>query len=123
VPTILVVDDDPSVRKSLTRVMAAAGYAVEAFASARELLTRESLGAPCCLILDVRMPGLTGLDLQKMLAGDGRRMPIVFITGHGDVSMGVKAMNAGASAFLTKPFDIETLLGAVGRAVAKSVSD
>jgi FixJ family two-component response regulator len=122
-PVIFIVDDDPSVRKSLTRVMTAAGYAVEVYASARDFLTREPFVGPCCLVLDVRMPGLTGLDLQEALAGKGHRMPIVFITGHGDISMSVKAMKGGASDFLTKPFDVEKLLEAVERAVTKDVKD
>ena len=122
-PVIFVVDDDPSVRKSLTRVMTSAGYAVEVFASARDFLAREPLGGPCCVVLDVRMPGLTGLDLQETLASAGHRVPIVFITGHGDISMSVKAMKAGAVDFLTKPFDVENLLEAVERAVAKDVDD
>ena len=118
---IFIVDDDASVRKSLTRVMTSAGYAVETFASARDFLTREPCVGPCCLILDVRMPGLTGLDLQEALAGKGHRMPIVFITGHGDISMSVKAMKAGAADFLTKPFDVENLLEAVQRALTMDV--
>jgi len=117
------VDDDPSVRKSLTRVMTSAGYAVEAFASARDFLAREPFVGPCCVVLDVRMPGLTGLDLQETLASAGHRMPIVFITGHGDISMSVKAMKGGAVDFLTKPFDVENLLEAVQRAVVKDVED
>jgi FixJ family two-component response regulator len=120
-PVIFVVDDDPSVRKSLTRVMTSAGYAVEAFASAREFLTREPFTGPGCLVLDVRMPGLSGLDLQEALAGQSHRIPIVFITGHGDISMSVKAMKGGAADFLTKPFDVEQLLGAVDRAVTKDL--
>ena len=122
-PLIFIVDDDPSVRKSLTRVMTVAGYAVEAFASAREFLARERHAGPGCVILDVRMPGLTGLDLQETLAGAAHRMPILFITGHGDISMSVKAMKAGAVDFLTKPFDVASLLQAVHRAVAKDVTD
>jgi FixJ family two-component response regulator len=118
---IFIVDDDPSVRKSLTRVMTSAGYAVEAFASARDFLTRTPFVGPCCLVLDVRMPGLTGLDLQEALAGKGHRMPIVFITGHGDISMSVKAMKGGAADFLTKPFDVENLLDAVDRALTKDI--
>jgi len=118
---VFIVDDDPSVRKSLTRVMVSAGYAVEAFASAREFLERERLAGPGCLILDVRMPGLSGLDLQEALAGKGHRIPIVFITGHGDISMSVKAMKSGAADFLTKPYDVEQLLAAVDRAVTKDV--
>jgi FixJ family two-component response regulator len=120
---VFIVDDDASVRKSLTRVMTAAGYAVEVFASARDFLTREPFVGPCCLVLDVRMPGLTGLDLQEALAGKGHRVPIVFITGHGDISMSVKAMKGGAADFLTKPFDVEKLLEAVERAVTKDVKD
>lgn len=120
---VFVVDDDPSVRKSLTRVLTSAGYAVEAFASAREFLTRAPFVGPACLVLDVRMPGLTGLELQQTLASHSHRMPIIFITGHGDVSMSVKAMKDGASDFLTKPFDISKLLAAVERAVAKDVVD
>ncbi|HEV8142671.1 MAG TPA: response regulator transcription factor [Methylomirabilota bacterium] len=122
-PVIFVVDDDPSVRRSLTRVMTSAGYAVEAFASARDFLAREPFVGPCCVVLDVRMPGLTGLDLQEALAGAGHRMPIVFITGHGDISMSVKAMKGGAVDFLTKPFDVENLLDAIQRAVTKDVKD
>jgi FixJ family two-component response regulator len=122
-PVVFVVDDDASVRKSLTRVMTSAGYTVESFASARDFLAREPFAGPCCLVLDVRMPGLTGLELQETLAGHGHQMPIVFITGHGDISMSVKAMKAGAADFLTKPFDVENLLEAVERAVTKDVKD
>ena len=122
-PAIFIVDDDSSVRKSLTRAVTSAGYAVEAFASAREFLAREPFVGPSCVVLDVRMPGLTGLDLQEALAGAGHRTPIVFITGHGDISMSVKAMKAGAVDFLTKPFDVERLLEAIERAVAKDVKD
>jgi FixJ family two-component response regulator len=118
---VLVVDDDPSVRKSLTRLLASAGYAVEAFASAREFLARERHAGPCCLVLDVRMPGLSGLDLQEALAAAGRRMSIVFVTGHADVPMSVKAMKGGAVDLLTKPVDAKDLLKAIQRAVAKDV--
>jgi FixJ family two-component response regulator len=120
---VFVVDDDPSVRKSLTRVLTSTGYAVETFASAREFLAREPFVGPCCLVLDVRMPGLTGLELQEALAGAGHRMPIVFITGHGDISMSVKAMKDGAVDFLTKPFDVESLIEAVQRALKKDIKD
>ena len=122
-PTVFVVDDDPSVRKSLTRLIKSAGHAVEAFASAREFLARERYAGPCCLVLDVRMPGLTGLDLQETLAGAGRRMPIVFVTGHGNISMSVKAMRGGAVDFLTKPVDDKNLLAAIERCVARDVRD
>lgn len=120
-PMVFIVDDDASVRTSLTRVMASAGYAVEAFESARDFLARDAYVGPCCLVLDVRMPGLTGLEVQEALAGLEHRMAIVFITGHGDISMSVKAMKGGAVDFLTKPFDAETLLDAVGRALTKDV--
>jgi FixJ family two-component response regulator len=123
VPTIFVVDDDASVRKSLTRLLMSAGYAVEAFASAREFLASERLPGPGCLILDVRMPDLTGLDLQHALAGAPHRIPIVFITGHGDIAMSVRAMKDGAVDFLPKPFDDKDLLDAIHRAVAKDVRD
>jgi FixJ family two-component response regulator len=120
---VFVVDDDPSVRKSLTRVVRSAGYTVEAFASARDFMARGPCEGPCCVVLDVRMPGLTGLDLQEALVGAGRAMPVVFITGHGNISMSVKAMKAGAVDFLTKPFDVASLLAAIERAVAKAVRD
>ena len=122
-PMVFVVDDDPSVRKSLTRLIRSAGHAVEAFASAREFLARERYPGPCCLVLDVRMPGLTGLDLQEALAGAGRRMSIVFVTGHGNISMSVKAMKGGAVDFLTKPVDDKDLLAAIERCVARDVQD
>ena len=124
-PTIFIVDDDPSVRKSLARVVTSAGYRVEAFASARDFVARApSPGpGPSCVVLDVRMPGLTGLDLQAALTRAERPMPIVFITGHSDISMSVNAMKAGAVDFLTKPFDVEHLLDAIRRAIAKDVKD
>ena len=120
-PIVFVVDDDPSVRKSLTRLIASAGYTVQAFASAREFLARVEPRGACCLVLDVRMPGLTGLDLQEALAHALHRTPIIFITGHGDVPMSVRAMKGGAVDFLTKPFDVESLLEAIQRAVAQDV--
>jgi FixJ family two-component response regulator len=122
-PAVFVVDDDPSVRKSLTRLLAAAGYAVEAFASARAFLARERPAGPCCLVLDVRMPGLTGLELQEALAAAGRRMSIVFVTGHVDVPMSVKAMKGGAVDLLTKPFDAKDLLSAIERCLARDVQE
>jgi FixJ family two-component response regulator len=122
-PVVFVVDDDPSVRKSLERLLASAGCRVEAFASAREFLARERHPGPCCLVLDVRMPGLTGLELQEALAAAGRRMPIVFVTGHVDAPMRVKAMKGGAVDLLTKPVDGKDLLAAIERALAKDVQD
>ena len=115
-----IVDDDPSVRKGLARLVTAAGYRVEVFASAREFLARPQQEDPSCLLLDVRMPGLTGPELQEALAIAGRRMSIVFVSGHGDVAGSVKAMKGGAIDFLTKPVDARELLGAIERAVAKA---
>jgi FixJ family two-component response regulator len=122
-PVVYIVDDDASVRKSLTRLVAAAGYRVDAFPSALEYLARTPSAGPSCLVLDVRMPGLTGLDLQRALAGAEHRTPIVFITGHGDVAMSVTAMKAGAVDFLTKPFAGKDLLDAIQRALAKDTRD
>jgi FixJ family two-component response regulator len=118
-PRIFVVDDDASVRKSLTRLLSSAGYAVETFASSLEFLNRAPHSGPCCLVLDVRMPGGSGLDLQTTLAAEGRPMSIVFVTGHVDVPMSVGAMKAGAVDLLTKPVDEQDLLAAIARAVAK----
>jgi len=115
-----IVDDDQSVRKGLARLVKAAGYRVEVFASAREFLARPQQEGPCCLLLDLRMPGLTGLELQEALATAGRQMSIVFISGHGDVVGSVRAMKGGAIDFLTKPVDARELLGAIERAVAKA---
>jgi FixJ family two-component response regulator len=122
-PVVFIVDDDVSVRKSLTRLLAAAGYATVAFASAREFLAQEPPEGPRCLVLDVRMPGTSGLDLQEALAGTRHRMSIVFITGYGDVAASVKAMKEGAVDFLTKPFEPKDLLAAVERALAKDMRD
>jgi FixJ family two-component response regulator len=119
-PLVFIVDDDPSVRKSLARLIRAARFDVEAFASAREFLTRPPYDGPCCLVLDVRMPGLTGLELQETLATAGQRLCIVFITGYGDVRASVKAMKGGAIDFLIKPVNDQDLLDAIERAVAMS---
>jgi FixJ family two-component response regulator len=122
-PLVFVVDDDRSVRKSLTRLLGSVGYAVEAFASAREFLDRAAPERPCCLVLDVRMPDATGIDLQAALAAEGRRVPIVFVTGHVDVPMSVTAMKGGAIDLLTKPVDERDLLDAIQRAVARDARD
>jgi FixJ family two-component response regulator len=122
-PLVSVVDDDPSVRRSVTRLLESSGYAVEAFTSAREFLARAPHPGPCCLVLDVKMPGLTGLELQETLTAGGRRTPIVFVTGHIDVRKGIRAMKAGAVDLLTKPVDPKELLAAVQRSVAKSTQD
>ena len=122
-PLVFIVDDNLSVRKSLSRLLALAGYTIEAFESAREFLAREPSEGPCCLVLDVRMPGLTGIEMQEALAAAGRRMSIVFVTGHVDVPTSVKAMKGGAVDLLTKPVDRQELLAAIVRAVAKDAED
>jgi FixJ family two-component response regulator len=119
-PSVFVVDDDPSVRKSMARLIATAGYKVETFASAGAFLARPEPGAPSCLVLDVRMPGLTGLALQETLASAGHQLSIVFITGYGDVPTTVKAMKGGAVDVLTKPVNDRALLGAIERAVTRA---
>ena len=116
---VFVVDDDASVRKSLARLIAVAGWKVETLASADEFLERAPHDRPACLVLDVRLPGLNGLELQERLARDDGDIPIVFITGHGDIPMGVRAMKAGAVDFLPKPFEDEALLEAIGRAIER----
>jgi RNA polymerase sigma factor (sigma-70 family) len=121
--TVYVVDDDASVRKSLSRLISEAGYRVQAYTSPREFLARAPEAGPSCLVLDVRMPGATGLELQQTLASAAHEIPIIFITGHGDISMSVKAMKAGAVDFLTKPFAAKELLDAIERAVAKDTRD
>jgi FixJ family two-component response regulator len=121
--SVFIVDDDPSVRKSLTRLIEGAGYTVKAFGSAREFLEAAPAPGPCCLVLDIRMPGTTGLDLQQMLAQTLHRIPVVFVTGHGDVPTTVRAMKAGAIDFLTKPFAAKDLLDAIRRALDKDARD
>ena len=118
--TVFVVDDEPAVRKSVTRMATSAGYAVEAFASAGDFLRRGPFVRPCCVVLDLRTFGLTGLDLHETLAR--HRMPIV-ITGYRDTSMSVTAMKRGAVDFLTKPSDGESLLEAIELAVTKDARD
>ena len=122
-PLVFVVDDDASVRKSLVRLIKAAGYEAEAFGSVGDFLARRPYGGPCCLVLDVRMPGRTGLDLQEALRAAGQRLSIVFITGYRDVPVSVKAMKGGAVDFLTKPVDEGTLLAAIEQAVARTLAD
>ena len=120
---VFVVDDDASVRKSLARLVRTAGYEAAAFASVRDFLAHPPYDGPCCLVLDVRMPGGTGLDLQEALRATGDRLAIVFITGHRDVRAGVKAMKGGAVDFLTKPLDERSLLTAIRQAVARTLED
>jgi len=114
---VYVVDDDHSSRKSLEFLIKASGFKVQAFASAKELLDFPRPEVPACLVLDVRMPGLTGLELQRKLTHIGVRLPIIFMTGHGDIPMSVEAMKAGAVEFLTKPFREEDMLRAIVQAI------
>ena len=116
---VFVIDDDPSVRKSLSRLLRSVGHSVETFSSAEEFLGREHADGSGCIILDVQMPGLSGMDLQVELGKAETSMPIVFITGHGDIPMSVEAMRKGAVHFLTKPFDDKDLLAAVREAIEK----
>lgn len=113
-----VVDDDESLRAALRRLLTAAGYSVAAYASAGEFLLRPPADAPGCLLLDLRMPGPSGLDLQQALDQHGIRLPVIFLTGHGDLATGIRAMKAGAVDFLSKPVEREPLLAAVERALA-----
>jgi len=113
---VFVVDDDPAVREALCGLIRSVGLRAEAFASAQDFLNSPRPDAAACLVLDVRMPGLSGLDLQRELAG---RIPIIFITGHGDIPMSVRAMKAGAAEFLPKPFRDQDLLDAIGQALER----
>jgi FixJ family two-component response regulator len=119
-PIVFVVDDDISVRESLELLMRCEGWQAETFSTAQEFLSRPRALVPSCLVLDVSLPGLNGLDLQKHIAGERPDMPIIFITGYGDVPTTVQAMKAGAVEFLTKPFSDEALLAAVRQALERS---
>jgi FixJ family two-component response regulator len=118
--TVLIVDDDVQVRESLKDLIRSVGLRVELFASAQEFLRGQHPDAPTCLVLDVRMPGLSGLDLQKQASEAGLEIPIIFITGHGDIPMTVRAMKAGAIEFLSKPFRDQDLLDAIQQALERS---
>jgi FixJ family two-component response regulator len=119
-PIVFVVDDDITVRESLKALIEASGWQAETFASAKEFLARPRPQMPSCLVLDVFLPDFSGLDLQKRVAGDRPDMPVIFITGCGDVSMSVQAMKAGAIEFLTKPFRNDVLMDAVRQALERS---
>ncbi|MBW9055340.1 response regulator transcription factor [Rhizobium mesosinicum] len=119
-PTVVVIDDDISVRESLELLIVSAGWQPLLFESAQSYLATPLLSAPCCLVLDVNMPGLNGLDLQTMINVGGNRMPIIFVSGFGDVPMTVKALKGGALDFLTKPIDTMALLEAIRAALARS---
>ena len=122
-PTIFLIDDDPSVRRALVRLIKSAGYQVQTFVSAREFLDRMPEAKPACLVLDVRLPGLSGIDLQQELQRTNLILPIIFITGHGDIPMTVKAMKAGAVDFLSKPVRDTDLLRAIEQALARAIYD
>jgi FixJ family two-component response regulator len=117
---VFVVDDEATVRRSLERLLRASGHAVETFATASDFLSRADPGVPCCLLLDIRMPTLTGLDVQRAINDGGRALPIIFMTGFADVEICVLGMKAGAADFLMKPFDEDQLLDAVAAALSRS---
>src|SRR5215469_2482579 len=119
-PLVCVIDDDSLVRESLHRLLRSAGLKVQAFASAQEFLASRPSEAPSCLVLDVQMPGISGLELQRQLGNSEFRVPIVFMTGYGDIPMSVRAMRAGAVEFLTKPCRDEDLLSAVKQAIGRA---
>jgi len=116
---VVVVDDDASVRRGLERLLRSAGYAVETFASARAFLDRGEYERADCLVFDVRMPGQTGLDLQRVLVDAGYDLPILFVTGHGDLPMAEQALKEGAVDFIAKPFDDDVFLEAVRQATLR----
>jgi FixJ family two-component response regulator len=118
-PIIALVDDDPSVRRGLERLIRSMGWKAETFASAQEFLARVGVEAPSCVVLDLQMPGLTGLELQKQMAEVGLETPIVFLTGHGNIPATVQAMKAGAIEFLTKPVEEQDLLKAIHEAIER----
>jgi FixJ family two-component response regulator len=120
IPIVFVVDDDPSVREALESLIVQAGWRAQVFESAQDFLSFPRAPTPNCLVLDVSLPGLNGLELQSLIAGDRIDMPIIFLTGHADVPMTVKAMKAGAVEFLTKPIAEDVLINAIGSAIARS---
>ena len=120
--TVFVIDDDPSVRRALERQLRTAGFRVETFESAQDYVARAPQAAIACIVTDVRMPGMSGLDLQDSLAQTGRALPMVFITGHGDIPTTVRAMKGGAVNFLPKPFAEREILAAVAEALERSAA-
>jgi FixJ family two-component response regulator len=121
-PTVYVIDDDPSLREALSSLIRSAGWRVELFASGTEYLRHNPGDGPACLVLDIRLPGASGMELQSRLAEAGNEIPIIFITGHGDIPMSVRAMKAGAIEFLTKPFRDQDLLDAIQQAIARDAA-
>jgi FixJ family two-component response regulator len=116
---VFVIDDDPSMRLALEDLVSTVGLEVRAFAAPQEFLQSKRPDAPCCLVLDVRLPGMSGLTFHKELANEGVALPVIFITGHGDIPMSVRAMKAGAVEFLTKPFHDQDLLDAIHAAIER----
>jgi len=119
ISTVFVIDDDLSVRRSIQGLLKSVGLRSESFGSAQEFLARQATDGPCCLVLDVRLPGLNGLDFQRQLADAGVQIPIIFITAHGNIPMSVKAMKSGAVEFLTKPFHDQDLLDAIQQSLER----
>ena len=118
-PMVFIVDDDDSVRRALARLIKSVDLNVETFASAHDFLKRQPHNGPACLVLDMRMPGLSGLDLQDELVAAGRTLPIIFISGHGSIPLSVRAMKAGAVDFIEKPFEDQSLLDAINQSLTK----
>jgi RNA polymerase sigma factor (sigma-70 family) len=118
-PTVFVIDDDPSIRRSIQGLLKSVGLRSDAYSSAQEFMARRVADGPSCLVLDVRLPGLSGLDFQRQLADASVQIPIIFITAHGDIPMSVKAMKSGAVEFLTKPFHDQDLLDAIQQALER----
>src|SRR6202007_345776 len=119
VPTVFIIDDDRSMRQAIQDLVESVGLRAEAFATGREFISRQHTGDPSCLVLDVRLPQLSGLDFQRQLAEAGINIPIIFVTAHGDIPMSVKAMKSGAVEFLTKPFRDQDLLDAIQQALKR----
>jgi FixJ family two-component response regulator len=119
-PIVFVVDDDAAARSAMESLLQSVGLRVETFGSASAFLQREAPDGPCCLVLDVRLPGMSGIELQRSLTSTGVNIPIIFITGHGDIPMSVEAMKAGAMEFLTKPFRGQELLDAIHNAIQRN---
>jgi FixJ family two-component response regulator len=119
VPTVFIVDDDRSMRQAIQDLVESVGLRAEAFASGQEFLRKQLTGNPCCLVLDVRLPQMSGLDFQRQLAETGVPIPIIFVTAHGDIPMSVRALKSGAVEFLTKPFRDQDLLDAIQQALQR----
>ena len=119
VPIVFIIDDDPGIRQAVQDLVESVGLRAESFATGQEFLSRQRTSSPCCLVLDVRLPQMSGLDFQRQLAEIGLQIPIVFITAHGDIPMSVRALKSGAVEFLTKPFRDQDLLDAIQQALQR----